>query len=90
MVAPLLLKHNRIALGQRVRLPGVIIMKVVIEVSGMCEMGPEEGFQKEGREGGVDNKEGEEVLFVSFNTSQFTCTSQNPNQTPPPPQIVIY
>lgn len=31
---------------------GVIIMKVVIEVSGMCEMGPEEGFQKEGREGG--------------------------------------
>ena len=57
MAAPLLLKHNRIALGQRVRLLGVIslgviIMKVVIEVSGMCEMGPEEGFQKEGREGG--------------------------------------
>lgn len=52
MVAPLLLKHNRIALGRRVRLLGVMIMKVVIEVSGMCAMGPEEGFQKEGREGG--------------------------------------
>lgn len=31
-----------------------------VEVSGMCEIGQEEGFQKEGREGGVvENKEGE-------------------------------